>query len=406
MKVICAPDKFKGSLTAVEAAAAMARGVRQAFPQAAIDLCPLADGGEGTVAAMVSATGGQWRETRVAGPRGQAVMAAWGLCKTVNTKGTGSGAEQASSLTAVIEMAAASGLALLPPEQHDPTLTSTLGTGQLIASALDAGAKRIILGIGGSATTDGGCAAAQALGVRFFDHDNQLIAPPITGAMLKSIARIDLSQRDPRLATTPIRVACDVTNPLTGPQGAAQIYGPQKGAGPDQVTQLDAGLTHLAHCVRNCLNRDFADQPGAGAAGGLGFGLMAFCEAQLRPGIDMVLEAVGFAARVTAAACVLTGEGRLDAQTASGKTVLGVARAATKQGVPTLALAGAVTPQARRALASELVAMIEIGEGLPVAESMTRAGELLEAATTAAMTRFEGGAYWPAEPRDAGPRSK
>ncbi len=341
---------------------------------AEIDLCPLADGGEGTVEAMLSATGGARHRSIVTGPRGQSVSATWGMLEGRDETGR-------ATVTAVIEMAAASGLQLLPPDQRDPALTSTLGTGQLIAAALDAGVGRIILGIGGSATTDGGCAAVQALGVEFFDGDDRLLPTPITGGMLHTITRIDLSKRDPRLMTTPILVASDVTNPLTGPHGAAHVYGPQKGATAAQVAQLDEGLAKLAACVRRDLGHDWEQAPGAGAAGGLGFGLMAFCGATLQPGIDLVLQAVGFDARVKGATWVLTGEGRLDAQTASGKTVLGVARAAARHGVKTVALVGRASDDARAALAVELPEIYEIGAGLSASESIRRAAELLEAAT-------------------------
>lgn len=378
MKIICAPDKFKGSLTAEQAAGAMARGVRSVLPGASVDLCPVADGGEGTVAAMIAATRGRWASSEVLGPRGGRVVAPWGILPG----DPGGGCVQAC---AVMEMAAASGLALLEPALRDPTLTSTFGTGQLMAAALDHGLPRILLGIGGSATCDGGCGAAQALGVRFYDHAGTLFTEPIHGGMLHRIARIDMTHLEARLGRTAIEVACDVTNPLTGLDGAAHVYAPQKGASPSQVEQLDAGLRHLAELLRREVGCDVEHVPGAGAAGGLGAGLMAFLKARLSRGIDLVLGAVGFDSRVTGAALCLTGEGRIDGQTASGKTILGVAQAAAKQGVPTVALVGSAGAGAEATLRAGLTAYRVIGEGLSVDESMRRAEELLVAATADAV---------------------
>jgi len=321
MRIVIAPDSFKESLTAPEAAAAIAAGVRDVAPDAGVDLCPMADGGEGTVEALVAATDGQRRTTTVTGPLGAPVEARWGVL------GDGE--------TAAIEMAEAAGLHLVPRDRRDPTKTTTRGVGELIRAALDAGCRRLIIGIGGSATTDGGAGMAQALGVRFLDRAGRIIETPLSGGALDEIERIDLADRDGRLAAAEVRVACDVTNPLTGPRGAAAIYGPQKGATPEQVKQLDRNLAHLARLVAT-----EADQPGAGAAGGLGFGLVAFADARLERGVELVLDAVRFDDRLADADLVLTGEGKLDGQSIEGKTCLGVAQRAAGHGVKTIALVG------------------------------------------------------------------
>lgn len=371
MKIICAPDSFKESMTAEQAAEAMRRGIRRVLPDAEVDLCPIADGGDGTVAAMLAATGGSACRSSVQGPRGDPIDAAWGMLGTLTE----------AEPTAVLEMAAASGLALLAPDQRDATATSTFGTGQLIAAALDAGARRILLGIGGSATNDGGCGAAQALGVCFRDAHAKPIEQPISGGMIRSIASIDMAGLDKRIAQTQITVACDVTNPLTGPNGAAHIYGPQKGAAPTQVLELDAALGHLDVLFRGQMGKDVGQVPGSGAAGGLGAGLMAFLGAQLTRGVDMVLTATGFDRRVTDCDLCLTGEGRLDGQSLSGKACMGVALMAKSHGVPTVALVGSVGPQVEKTLAAGLAAYHAISADLPLPEAIRRGAELLEAAT-------------------------
>jgi glycerate kinase len=368
VKIICAPDSFKGSLTAEQAARVMARGVRRAQPDAEVEVCPISDGGEGFTHAIAMANDHTMQAASCGDPLGRPINAAWCLLH-------GEGGQD----TAVIEMASASGLILLKQHELDPTKTSTFGTGQLIARALEAGAKRIILGIGGSATTDGGCGMAQALGARFYDQDQQLIQKPMTGGMLACVSRINFTSIDARLKNVTVIVACDVTNPLTGSNGAAHIYGPQKGATPEQVEELDAGLRHIAAIWRDPLGKDVEMVPGAGAAGGLGGGLLAFCDAELRSGLDIVLEYVRFDQRVRGCDLCLTGEGRLDGQSLSGKAVLGVAKAAARHGVPTVALVGSLGPGYEKALDAGLQDAIEIGCGLPTEESMTRAAELLEA---------------------------
>ncbi|MEX0776587.1 MAG: glycerate kinase [Phycisphaeraceae bacterium] len=376
MKVICAPDKFKGCLSAATAAQAMARGIRRALPEAEIDVCPVADGGEGTVEAIIAATGGELRHDEVTGPLGQKVQAAWGMSP--------------DGPTAVIEMAAAAGLELVPPDRRDPTRTTTFGVGELIACAIDAGATRIILGIGGSATCDGGCGVAAALGAQFFTDDSQgLQSVDCTGGDLHRITIIrDNDVVRQRVAGCDIRVACDVTNPLTGLEGAAYVYAPQKGATAEQVELLDRGLRHLASLWREQLGIDVEALPGAGAAGGLGGGLVAFLHASLVPGIALVLDAVNFEQRVADCGLCLTGEGRIDGQTASGKACIGVAQAAQRHGVPTIALVGGIGPDANRTLQAGLREYHVIGEGLSLEESMRRAEELIEATAQRVVAGF------------------
>jgi len=379
MKIICAPDSFKECLTAQAAAQAMARGLARAFPDAAVDICPIADGGEGTVDALVAATGGEHRRTAVMGPLGETLTARWGLLGGAGEK----------TKTAVIEMAAAAGLEAVPAGRRDPSRTTTFGVGQLISAAIGEGAARIVLGIGGSATTDGGCGAAQALGVRFVDRAGRVIEQPMTGGLLQQITKIDLAGLDARLAGIELLVACDVRNPLTGLHGAAHVYGPQKGATPEQVRELDAGLANLARVWRRDLGRDVEQQPGAGAAGGLGGGAMAMLGAKLGPGVELVLKAVGFEQRVRGCVLCLTGEGKLDAQSMQGKACLGVAQAAARHGVPTVALVGVAGPGAEQSLSQGLAGYRVIGAGLPASESIRRAAELLEnAAMLEAMTRL------------------
>ncbi len=326
MRIVVCPDSFKDCLPAAPVAAAMAAGCRRAAPGAEVVELPLADGGEGTVAALVAATGGRLVERRVTGPLGEPVTATYGLL--------GDGA------TAVIEMAAASGLELVPPALRDPRRTTTRGTGELLADALDAGVRRIVIGLGGSATNDGGTGLAAALGARFLGADGGELPPG--GAALARLARIDASGLDPRLAAAELRVACDVDNPLCGPRGASRVYGPQKGASPADVELLDNALARYAERLRADLGRDVAELPGAGAAGGLGAGLVAFGGASLGSGIDLVLDVVGFEAALAGTDLILTGEGRLDGQTLHGKTIAGVLRRAARREVPVVALAGSL----------------------------------------------------------------
>lgn len=370
MRIIVAPDSFKGSLTAMEAAAAMRQGVLDALPDAEVVALPMADGGEGTTEALVAGTGGRLVPHVVTGPLGEPVEAAWGLL------GDGE--------TAVIEMAAASGLLLVPPDRRDPKVTTTYGTGELIRAALDRGVRRIVVGIGGSATNDGGVGMVQALGGRFLKADGSEVGRG--GAALLDLERIDLSGLDPRLAEVELLVACDVDNPLTGPRGAAAVYGPQKGATPEDVVLLDRALTRMADVMARDLGRDVRERPGAGAAGGLGAGFLGFLGARLRPGIEVVIEATGLDQQLAGAGLVISGEGRTDGQTLAGKVPLGVARAAARHGVPVVVISGAVTADADALLEQGIHALLSIAPGpVTLDEAMARAGEWLRRATAQAM---------------------
>jgi glycerate kinase len=345
-RILICPNAFKGSLTAMEAADSIRIGIEKAVvgltregapfrEPVAVDLLPLADGGDGTLQTLVAATGGTIVPCRVTDPLGRPVEAAWGRL---------GGAE---SDTAVIEMALASGLALLRPDERDPRRASTYGTGELMRAALDAGCRKLIVGIGGSATNDGGAGMAEALGARFLDSGGAPLEPG--GAALARLAAIDLSgMRLP--GDTEIFVACDVDNPLVGPEGASTVYGPQKGATPEMVQELDAALAHFAAVVEQQMGKSVARTPGSGAAGGLGAGLLAFCGAQMRSGLDLAMELTEFDARVRACSLVITGEGRLDGQTVRGKVIAGVARRARAAGVPVVALCGSVEEGAELAL--------------------------------------------------------
>ena len=326
MKIVIAPDSYKESLSALEVAQAVEAGFRQVFPDADYVLVPVADGGEGTVDAMVAATGGRKETVTVSGPLGEPVEAFYGL--------TGDGD------TAVIEMAAASGLALVPPDRRNPLLTSSRGTGELIRAALDAGARRFILGIGGSATNDGGAGMVQARGVRLLDLEGRELDG--SGGDLARLERIDVSALDPRLAECRIEVACDVDNPLTGARGASAVFGPQKGATPEMVQALDANLARLARIVGRDLGVAVDTVPGAGAAGGMGAAMLAFFGATLKPGIEIVTAAVDLDTHVRDADLVITGEGRIDFQTVHGKTPIGVARVAKRHGKPVIGIAGSL----------------------------------------------------------------
>jgi glycerate kinase len=329
MRILIAPQSLKGSLTAAEAGQTIAHGVRAVFQEAEIDIVPVADGGEGTVQALVDATGGKIIEQTVTGPLGEPVLAFFGILGDGNS--------------AAIEMAACAGLPLVPPDQRDPRITTTYGVGELILAASDYGCRHFIIGIGGSATNDGGAGMAQALGATFLTTGGTEIARG--GAALVNLARISTSSMDTRLQACTVDVACDVTNPLCGPTGASAIYGPQKGATPAMVAELDRALDHYAQIIERDLGLAVRDIPGAGAAGGLGAGLMAFLHATLRPGAQIVLEAAQLEERMRMADLVITAEGQIDAQTAYGKSVGAVASMAKRYGLPVLALAGSLGDQ-------------------------------------------------------------
>jgi glycerate kinase len=325
MKIVIAPDSFKESLSAMDVALAIQAGFSEIFPQAQYVRVPMADGGEGTVQAMIDATAGQRIEQTVRGPLGAPVAAFYGL--------TG-GADP----VAVIEMAAASGLELVPPVDRNPLLTTSYGTGELIRCALDAGARRFVLGVGGSATNDAGAGMLQALGVRLLTaHGTELEAG---GGALALLDRIDASALDDRIGDSQFDIACDVSNPLLGPQGASAIFGPQKGATPAMVQQLDDNLRHFAAIVARDVGSEVADVPGAGAGGGIAAAMLAFLGGRLRPGSEIVADAIGLDAAVSDADLVITGEGRIDSQSVNGKTPIGVARVAQRHGKPVLAIGG------------------------------------------------------------------
>jgi glycerate 2-kinase len=326
MRVLVAPDKFRGTLTAPQAAHAIETGWLRARPGDRVEALPMADGGEGTLDALVEALDGDTRTARVSGPLGDPVDAPFGLVRAED------------GLTAVVEMARASGLQLISEVRRDPMRASTRGTGELIVAALERQPDRVIVGIGGSATNDGGAGMAQALGGRMLDEEDEPIPPG--GAGLLRLSRIDASAMHPAVRTVAFTVASDVDNPLTGPRGAAHVFGPQKGASPEDAVVLDRALAHLAAIVARDLGVDLRDAPGAGAAGGLGFGLMAFCGAKLRSGVEVVMDAVGFERQLAGADLVITGEGKLDEQSLHGKVPDGVLRAAREGGVRAAVLCG------------------------------------------------------------------
>jgi glycerate kinase len=323
-KIVIAPQGFKESLTGLEIARAMQEGVRQVWPEAETILVPVADGGDGTLQSLVDSSGGEVRKVTVRGPLGRPVEADWGAL--------------GDGRTAVIEMARSSGLALLSQPERDPRVTTTFGVGQVIREALDSGFSQLIVGIGGSATNDGGAGMAQALGAMLTDEMGQALEPG--GAALARLARIDMTGFDARLASASIEVACDVNNPLCGPTGASAIFGPQKGATAEVVHELDAALQHFAAVVRRDLGKDVAEIPGAGAAGGLGAGLMAFTNARLRLGADIVLEAVGLEEKLEGAGLVIVGEGQFDRSTVFNKSPVAVAQRAKLRSIPVIGIAG------------------------------------------------------------------
>ena len=327
MKIVIAPDSYKESLSAMDVAVAIEQGFKQILPNAEYIKLPMADGGEGTVQSLVDATGGEILEHDVTGPLGETVTGFYGL--------------MGDGKTAIIEMAAASGLHLVEPAKRNPLITTTLGTGELIKAVLDKGVEHIIVGIGGSATNDGGLGMAQALGIRLLDEAGQSLG--FGGGELSKLHTIDMSGLDPRLAHVRLEVACDVDNPLCGPKGASQVFGPQKGATPEMVEQLDSNLAHYAAIIKTQLDQDVLERAGAGAAGGLGAALMGLLNAELRPGIEIVMDAVNLTEVVADADLVITGEGRIDSQTIHGKTPIGVARAAKKHSVPVIGISGCLT---------------------------------------------------------------
>jgi glycerate kinase len=361
--VLIAADKFKGSLTAVQVAQRVTAGLRRIAPDVEVESVPVADGGAGTVAAAVAA-GFERREVEVTGPLGEKVTAAYALREG----------------TAVVEMAEASGLQLLPEGVFAPLTSTTYGSGEVILAALDAGARSIVFGVGGSATTDGGAGMLAALGARFLDAAGEPVAPG--GGPLATLATADLSGLDPRLADVEIVLASDVDNPLTGPKGAPAVYGPQKGATPEDVAELDAALDHFAKVLGESVGPaalEYAASPGAGAAGGIGYGALVGLGASFRPGIEVMLDVLGFAPALAKATLVITGEGSLDEQTLHGKAPAGVAAAARAAGVEVVAVCGrlALPPEALgRAGIRRAYALTDIEPD--VARCIAEAGPILE----------------------------
>lgn len=377
LRILVAPVSFKGSLTAAEAAAAMAEGIRRVDAGIEITTLPVSDGGEGLVALLTPALGGTLVTAAVQGPLpGQHVTACWG-----HVSGTS---------TAIIEMAEAAGIGLVSVAQRDPRITTTFGVGQLIEAALDRNVREILVGIGGSATNDGGAGMASALGAEFFDETGEVLPPG--GAALARLARISTERLDMRLRSVRFTAACDVTNLLTGLEGASRVFAPQKGAGPEIVELLEAAMCRYSAVLRTGLGRDVAAIPGSGAAGGLGAGLLAFCDADLRPGIDIVMDATGFDDALSKADLVLTGEGRIDAQTRGGKAISGVLARARRAGVPVAAVVGgfegARSEYVRQGGFVDMITLLDDRTDLTIA--MTRAGERVATCTAELLTRLRG----------------
>lgn len=373
MKVVIAPQGFKGGISGLEAARAIARGVVAAVPDAETILIPVADGGDGTLHALVDATGGEIFTSTVTGPINQQMEAQWGV--------------MGDGRTAVIEMARASGLAMVPPRRRNPRVTTTLGTGEILKEALERGYRRVIVGLGGSATNDGGAGMATALGVKFLDAAGNAL--PTGGGALARLDRIDTSGIISQIEGVEIIAATDVTNPLCGPTGASAVFGPQKGASAETVAALDAALLHFARVVRRDTGCDVLDIPGAGAAGGLGAGLVAFAGAEIRSGIDMVCQVLDFDSHLVGADLVITGEGRADHSTVFDKAPVGVARHAKAHGVPTVLLAGSLGEGHEELYDHGVAAILCISDGtMTFQKALSRTGEMLEGTAERAMRLF------------------
>ena len=373
MKIIIAPQGFKGGISGLEAARAIARGVLAAIPDAETVLLPVADGGDGTLHALVDATGGEIFTSTVTGPLNQQVEAQWGV--------------MGDGRTAVIEMARASGLAMVPPRRRNPNVTTTLGTGQILKEALGRGFDRVIVGLGGSATNDGGAGMATALGVKFFDSVGNAL--PSGGAALARLDRIDVSGLVTSIAGVEIIAATDVTNPLCGPTGASEIFGPQKGASKRAVAELDSALENFAQVVQRDVGKDVLDTPGAGAAGGLGAGLVAFAGAEIQSGIDMVCQVLDFDRHLEGADLVITGEGRADRSTVFDKAPVGVARHAQAHGVPTVLLAGSLGEGHEELYNHGVASVLCISDGtMTFQQALSRTGAMLEGTAERAMRLF------------------
>lgn len=365
MRIVIAPDSFKGCLNALNAALAMRRGVQRVYPDCVIDMIPMADGGEGTVEAILCAVRGEKIKTDATDPLGRPIEATYALID--------------EGETAVIEIAAASGLTLLSNQERNPRLASTQGTGILIRNALDRGVKKILLGIGGSATNDGGAGLAVALGIKLLDDQGNEL--PQGGAALAYLVNIDMSGLDPRLEKVQIEVACDVQNPLCGPEGASAVYGPQKGANPEDILVMDAALQNFGEVLSKVSGTNLLELAGGGAAGGLGAGVVGFLRAKLRPGSQMVLEVANADEKIKHADLVLTGEGKTDFQTAYGKVPVGVSAIALKYSVPVLVISGSVEGSPDFLADVGVASSFSVAEGpATLEEAFLKVGEQLERA--------------------------
>lgn len=364
MNVLLCPDSFKDALSAQDAATAMARGVQRAAPEAHVQVCPLADGGEGSLDALIAATGAERRQLNVQDALGRPRQAAWGWLS--------------DQRTAFIELAEASGLQHLAADERNALHTSTFGVGELLLAALDQGAEKALLLLGGSATNDGGAGMLQALGARFLDQHGEPLPPG--GAALNQLASLELDGLDPRLAKFSLEAAVDVDNPLLGERGASAVFGPQKGASPEEVEQLDRALGHFADISAHALGDDYRTLPGAGAAGGMGFAAKAFLNATLKPGIEMIMQQADMAMLLAKADLVITGEGRLDGQSLAGKTPIGVSRAAKRLHKPVIVLAGSLGDGWQACFDEGVTAAFALADGpMTLADALPRTAELLEA---------------------------
>ncbi|WGI24765.1 glycerate kinase [Halomonas alkaliantarctica] len=364
MNVLLCPDSFKDALSAQDAAASMARGVLRASPEAHVQVCPLADGGEGSLDALIAATGAERRQLNVQDALGRPRQAAWGWLS--------------DQRTAFIELAEASGLQHLEADERNALHTSTFGVGELLLAALEQGAEKALLLLGGSATNDGGAGMLQALGARFLDQNNESLPPG--GAALSQLASLELDGLDPRLAKLTLEAAVDVDNPLLGERGASAIFGPQKGASPEEVEQLDRALGHFADISAQALGDDYRTLPGAGAAGGMGFAAKAFLKATLKPGIEMIMQQADMATLLARADLVITGEGRLDGQSLAGKTPIGVSRAAKRLHKPVIVLAGSLGDGWQACFDEGVTAAFALADGpMTLTDALPRTAELLEA---------------------------
>ena len=409
MKVVVAPQTFKGGLSGVEEAEAIRQGVLAVYPRADVVKIPVADGGDGTQDASVRSTGGQLFTNRVTGPLGEPVSAVWGVMGADHSGQPASGKDQGSGKAgpndhgeiAVIEMARASGLALVPLRRRDPRITTSYGTGELIGEALYRGYRRIIVGLGGSASTDGGVGMAQALGVRFLDSNGGEL--PFGGAALSRLTRIDMSGLRMGMMEVKITAATDVTNPLCGDKGASAVYGPQKGASQRTVQELDRALEHLGALIKRALGPDLRDEPRAGAAGGLGAGLMAFLSAEVVSGIDLICQVLGLEEQLSGADLVITAEGRVDASTTYDKAPVGVARRAKARGMPVIALAGSLGIGYAEVYQHGIDAVVPIVERpMTFEDSISRTYELLRRASERTMRLLVMG-EWPTAHQPSSP---